>query len=202
MNGTRCKVHEERFVRIEGFTGSNPLNGFVSQILSQVVLGVVWRFNWVGVFKQYGFILWCFSCQKTIKVVKSHSCWIAVEGTKFCNVSDWCVMPFSKCSGVITVIRKYLRKGGRWFGDLAHIAIPVGSKLGNLTRTHSMMVTPCQQWCPRRRTHGCGVKRIVADTWFSQSIHRRHMNGTPKCLRVGKACIIGHKNDDIGGILW
>jgi hypothetical protein len=84
MNGTRRKIHEERFIRGEGLAGAYPLDGFFRKILGQMVRWVVMgRLDGIGIVDEAWFILGCFSSKKAIKVVKSQSCWPVVERSDF-----------------------------------------------------------------------------------------------------------------------
>ena len=163
MNRAGSKIDKKRRVGIEGFTGANPLDGFSRQILGQMILGVMGHIDWIGIFKQSRFILGGFSRHESIKVVKTHSCWIAVEWSKFGDIGDWRVMPFSKRGGVVAIMGKHLGKGGGRLGDHADVAIPVRSKFGNLAGTHTVMVTSGQQAGAGGGALCRRMKRVVAD---------------------------------------
>ena len=57
MNRTRGKIDQEGLVRVKGAREAYPVNGFLSQILGQVIIGVMRRLDRIGVLEQAGFIL-------------------------------------------------------------------------------------------------------------------------------------------------
>ena len=111
-------------------------------------------------------------------------------------------MPFANRGGVVPILRKYLGGGSRFFGDRTDIAIEIVGKLSDLTGTDMVMVAPRQQGGAGGRAHGGGVEAVIAKAVFHQPGHGRRVYRPAKSVRVAEAGIIGHKNNNIGCVLW
>ena len=113
MNRAGRKIHKERFAGIEGFAGPHPLNGFFRHVLGQVILGVVWCLDRIGIFKQHGFVLGGFSGDKSIEVIKSKTRGKTVKRSQFSQIRHRRIVPFAESRSVVAIIRQHLGNRSR-----------------------------------------------------------------------------------------
>ena len=111
-------------------------------------------------------------------------------------------MPLAEGTGVVAVQSENL---GNWRGIIRHhcgITRVTGCDLWDRSHIHLVVIASGFQRRPGRRTEGCGVEFVVAQTIISQLFRRRHVHRTAKGGGCGKTHIVEKDDHHIGGILW
>jgi hypothetical protein len=208
MRTVRCTagpIHEEGFVRREGFMVLQPADGIVGEVFAQVIVamtaGGLGRVNYGGVPHQVRFILRSLAGEEAVEVFKAVAGRPIVEWPRSGSLFGGSVVPFAPSAGTVAVILQDLGHHGAGLGLGARVPVPVVSKFRYLAGANALVVAPGQKRGARRRTHRCCVKSVVGDALVRDATKGRRVDFTAVSIQLPWADVVDEHDDDVGSIL-
>ena len=124
---------------------------------------------------------------------------MVIRATRF-DVAGWGVVPLAEGGAVVAIFGQYAGDGGRGAGNFTDVAIKIVGEFGNLPRADMGMIASGQQGGAGGGTHRGGMEPIVGNAALGQFGQGGGVYGAAKSVGVAESGIVGHENDDVGGI--
>ena len=140
-------VHEEGLVGLEGLVPVQPGDGVVGQVFAQVIalLGRAGRQHPRRVAHQVGLVLGGLASQEAVEVLEADLGRPVVKWSGRRGLDRGRVVPFPEGCRGIPIVLEHVGHEGAALRNLAGVAIPVISQLGDLPVADAVVVSPCEQ---------------------------------------------------------
>ena len=203
VRGTRCEIHEERFVGCECLLLAYPGDRAISQVFGERVtlFGRLLRFDRFGAFVESRVVLIGLAADESVEVFETRTRRPLAEWSHRRNLPNRDLVALPELARRIAVEPQGLRDRRLVLRPHAGVARRRCRDLGDSAHPHGVVVTPGQHRLARRRAQRGGVKTVEPDTVCRQALGDRRITRPTECRGRAEADIIDQHDQHIGRAL-
>ena len=198
MHGAGRIVDEERLVGRHGLLELQPGDRLIRHVRVQDIVRIVGKLDLSDAVMQVRRPLVGFTADKPIELVEALMRRPAIKRAGHAGFPDGGLMPFAERAGAVAVEPEHLRQGGDAIRHLAGGAGKTGRQFGDEPHVAGVMIATGLEGDPGRRTERRGVKAVVAQPAFGQSIHRGRLQRTAEHFGGAEAEIVNQHDHHVG----